>query len=93
MGKKSYFYGSVAGTSPEGIAFDANGLPVGYQAAPERWGRIKRCGLCRRYKPQSLYTASEWLNHGYCQVCRRADNRLRKAAKRAERRGLAGGGV
>lgn len=90
MGSKGYRYAEAAGVSPEGIEFDGRGVPVGYQAAPERWGRLKRCGMCRRYKPQGLYTASEWLHHGYCQVCRRADNRLRRAE--AKRRRLAGGG-
>lgn len=79
--------------SPEGIEFLPSSLPVGYQAAPERWGRLKKCGRCRRFTPQSLFTPSEWLNHGYDQACRQADNRLRKAAKRAERRRLAGGAL
>lgn len=85
-----YSYASAAGVSPEGIAFGENGLPVGYEAAPERWGRLHRCGLCKRYKPQGCYTPGDWTNHGYCAVCRRADNRLRRAEKRAERRRLAG---
>lgn len=87
MAPRKKRFASAAGES-DGIIFNVYGLPVDYEENRHAYGALRRCSLCRRYKPRHLYTPSEWPKggSGYCISCRREDSRRRRILAEIEKR-------